>query len=191
VTETARSARDAEVVDAVRRCLAGDREAFRTVVVRFDGPVYRLMVRLCGDPQAARDLTQEALLKAFAALAQYDPTRRFVSWLYRIAINACTDRARALRLELHADLEIGDETLRPDHAIEQREREEILQRALLRLPLDYRLVLVLKDVEGLTYDEIAELLGDSIPALKIRVVRARRRLAERIRKTHPELLPPV
>jgi len=180
-----------DVAQCVRRCLTGEREAYRSIVEHYQSSIYRLALRLTGHPEDARELTQEAFLKAYAALERYDPERRFASWLYRIAINGCVDRIRSRRLELREDLQPEDPAPHPDEALERRENDAIVQRALLRLPVAYRLALVLKDIEGASYSDMSEMLDESIPALKIRVVRARKQLADKIRKMHPGLVPDV
>jgi RNA polymerase sigma-70 factor, ECF subfamily len=174
----------------ITACLGGDKEAFRHLVTRYQGPLYRIAWRILGERTAAHDVAQETFLKAYQALDRYDPSRPFSSWLYRICVNVSIDRRRRSREVAIAELDpphLHD----PTASIESAEAQRAVQACLQRLPDNYRVVLVLKDIEGLDYESITQVLGDSIPALKIRVVRGRARLAQLIRKLYPELLPAV
>jgi len=171
----------------VRACLAGERDAFRPLVERHHGGVLRVAARILGDRIEAQDVAQESFLKAYSALHRYDLERPFVTWLYRIAVNTCLDRRRRRRDVAMPDLEPADGAASADSSLAQHERQVALQRALARLPDDYRTILVLKDIEGLDYESIALILGGSLPALKIRVVRARSKLAVLFKKMYPEL----
>lgn len=174
----------------IAACLEGDKNAFRPLVERYQGALFRIAWRILGDRAAAHDVAQEAFLRAYQALGRYDPARPFGSWLYRIAVNLSIDRRRRSREVAYAELDpphLHD----PTEPIEAAETQRAVQAALQRLPDNYRVVLILKDIEGLDYESIAQVLGDSIPALKIRVVRGRARLAQLMRKLYPELLPAV
>lgn len=174
----------------VERCRAGDREAFRPLVERYHARVFRLTLRIAGERAAAQDLTQEAFLKAYAALTRYDAARPFSSWLFRIAVNLCIDRRRRSREVATPELE-PPHLVDPTDALAQDETRRAVQAALGRLSEKYRVVLILKDVEGMDYQSIAEVLGDSVPALKIRVLRGREQLAKHLRKMYPQLLADV
>ena len=137
-----------------------------------------------------RAAVQEALVKAYRSLSSYDTARPFSTWLYRVCVNTCIDRKRRVR-----DLPTDEPIILVDASQGARlEREDVtraVQHALTRLDETYRVALVLKDVEDLDYETMSEILGESVPALKIRVIRARQRLAKVLRKLHPELVPPV
>lgn len=171
-------------------CRRGNREAFRPLVERYQQIVFRLTLRMLADRGEAQDAAQDTFLKAYASLRRYDTARPFSTWLYRIAVNTCIDRRRQRRDVAVADLEppvLDDGAV----TIERREIRDAVHAALMRLPESYRVVLILKDIEGLDYQSIAQVLGGSVPALKIRVVRGRVKLAQQIRKMYPELAPSV
>ncbi|MBI5509763.1 MAG: sigma-70 family RNA polymerase sigma factor [Deltaproteobacteria bacterium] len=168
-------------------CRQGDRDAFRTIVVRYQPKLYAIALRMLGDRHEAEDVVQEALTKAYVALHRYDPSRPFSTWLYRIAVNACVDRSRKRRREVAVpDLEPATTPIGSDR-LEQAEIIRAVEHALGALPPDYRAVLVLRDIEGLSYAEIAQILSGSIAALKIRVVRGRAMLAAVLKKLYPDL----
>jgi RNA polymerase sigma-70 factor, ECF subfamily len=178
---------DARDQDAVRRTLGGEREAFRLIVERYQAPLVRFGWRMLGDRAAAEDVAQETFVKAYRALARYDVTRSFSTWIYRIAVNTCLDRKRRSREQADDALEVP---VAPEHgkALEQAATARAVQEALVRLPEEYRVALVLKDVEELDYDAMSQVLGESVSALKIRVIRARQKIAKILRKLHPELV---
>jgi RNA polymerase sigma-70 factor (ECF subfamily) len=163
--------------DCIRAVLAGDAEAFGTLVVRYQDEYMRFAVRMLGTRDDADEALQAAFVRAFRALAQCRNPERFGAWLYRIVVNECRTRAtrrgrrerwfvRDEALLLKAPAVVGD-----DAAV----REEI-QRALDRLPPEQREAFVLKYVEELSYEEMAEITGVGISALKMRAKRACRRL---------------
>jgi len=169
---------DAVLVAAI---LAGDVEAFATLVRRYRDAYTRFAIRMLGDREDADDALQSAFVRAYRKLAECDDPARFGAWLYRIVINECrtlaTRRARR-ELRLVRDEEALERALGGDHSTDEIGWREEIQRALGRLDADQREAFVLKHVEELSYDEMAELTGASISALKMRVMRARERLRE-------------
>ncbi|OGO52453.1 MAG: hypothetical protein A2148_02770 [Chloroflexi bacterium RBG_16_68_14] len=186
---------EAELIERSRR---GDLGAFNALVVAYQDRVYNLCLRMLGSPQAAEDASQEAFLSAYRNVAQMrGPSVR--SWLFRIASNTCIDELRRRRrqpqlsLERPAPggdserpLEVADPAAGPEQLALRGELGEALQGELLRLPPDQRLAVVLCDVEGLSYDEIAASMGSSIGTVKSRISRGRARLREALR-ARPEL----
>jgi RNA polymerase sigma-70 factor (ECF subfamily) len=170
-------ASDAHIVAAVRR---GDREAFRILVVRYQDVLYRYALRMTGQADVAADLAQAAFVKAYGNLSRCRDPERFGAWLFRILVNGCKDylkshRRRDASLD-HRPVASAASENDPAAEVERSELRTLLDEALARLPEPQRQAFVLKHVEGLSYEEIAELLGVSIPALKMRVHRAREAL---------------
>ncbi len=168
---------------AIEAVLAGERGAFRVLVDRHHRGVLLLMTRLVGNPSDADDLAQQAFVSAFDALGDFDVERRFSTWLYRIAINLAKDHLKSKKRGETA-LPDGEVThaafagrIGPtDAPAEARELHEQLSGALSQLDFADREIIVLKDIEELSFDEIREITGRPITALKIRAVRARGRL---------------
>jgi RNA polymerase sigma-70 factor, ECF subfamily len=158
--------------------------AFRVLVERHQRAVHAVIYRLVHNVADAEDLSQQAFLSAYDALGSFDRERRFSSWLYRIAINLAKDHLRSKkRSEVSLDEAPATSepmfiapTDSPHQSVEARDRRRSLERALMTLSFDDREILVLKDVEELTFEEIREILRRPITALKIRAVRARKRL---------------
>ncbi len=171
----------------------GSNEAFRELVERYQRPVYSLLVRIVRRPESAEDLAQETFLKAFRALGRFDPSRKFSSWLFKIAHNAALDELRRqggemLSLDAPAGPDEAPMELPADPAAENplerlssREAGRALERAVARLRPQYREVLLLRFAQDLSYDEIAEVLGIPLGTVKIHLFRARAELARAMR----------
>jgi len=165
----------------------GDLDAFNRLVDRFQGTVYSLCLRLLGNPQAAEDATQEAFLSAYRSISRFEGGN-FRSWLLRIAANESKDelrrrsrRDRAGSLDqmfgtLEAPIEVRDPSPGAESELERKELGATLQQALDRLPFDQRQAVVLLDVHGYRYEEIAAMTGSSLGTVKSRIHRARERL---------------
>lgn len=167
---------------------AGDVEAFNQLVVTYQDFAYRLAYRLLADEAAAADAAQEAFICAYWGLHTFQ-AGSFKSWLYRIVINKCYDALRARRRrpavsfdELTDDHVAAAQPLlpapetSPETAVQRHELADLLQRHIARLPIDQRTVLVLSDVHGLTYAEIAEITQLRLGTIKSRLSRGRGRL---------------
>jgi RNA polymerase sigma-70 factor (ECF subfamily) len=166
---------DAEVVV---RVLAGDSAAYAILVGRYRAQFARYAVRMLGNREDAEEALQDAFLRAYRSLAKCDDPVRFGSWLFRILANRCrtagTRRGRRERTFVRDDVALLDAS--EDHPEEQTAWREEIQRALLMLEEDQREAFLLKHVEELGYEEIAELTGVGVSALKMRVKRACERL---------------
>ncbi|PYM86801.1 MAG: hypothetical protein DME09_01310 [Candidatus Rokuibacteriota bacterium] len=175
----------------IAQCLAGDRKAYTLLVERYKELVHDLVYRMIGDAARAEDIAQDAFVKGYLSLRDFRGESRFSTWVCRIAINRCRDLLRRARREvLMPDGPDGepplsesvDEGETPAAALERREREEVLHRALARLPLKYREAVVLRHIEGMEFREVGSLLGIAAGAAKVRTFRGRemlRRLLER------------
>ncbi len=169
----------------------GDLNAFNTLVLHYQDMVFNAALRILGEEEAAADASQEAFLSAFQALPSYRGGS-FKAWLLRIVTNACYDELRRRKRRPTAPLEpqtdqgddlettrwLTDSALTPDQQLEAQELEHAIQHCLDALPTDFRLVVVLADIEGLDYLEIAHALRLPIGTIKSRLARARLRLRE-------------
>jgi RNA polymerase sigma-70 factor (ECF subfamily) len=176
--------RDDEEQSLVRRCLAGDAEAFRPLVQRYQRLTFSVAFRMLGSRADAEDVAQQAFVDAYNALDRFRGEGRahaFSTWLIRIAVNRSKDVLKSKkRTEEPLDRDVGGgeaafahNPVSPEHHASRGEEVRRLEAALLRVPPKYREVLILKDVEELPYEEIRAIVGLPITTLKIRVVRAR------------------
>lgn len=167
--------------EVVARVAAGDRDAFRLLVHRYQDMLFRHALRMTGEHDVAADLVQASFVKAYTNLARCRDPERFGAWLYRILANACKDHLKSKRRK---DVSIEDHThitdlgVSPAADLERAQLRAQLNRAVAALPSSLREAFVLKHVEGRSYEEMAELLETSVPALKMRVHRAREALKE-------------
>ncbi|MGE5550011.1 MAG: RNA polymerase sigma factor [Bacteroidota bacterium] len=179
-------------VDLVVRSQAGDREAFAELVRRYQARLFSFTCRILHDREEALDATQEVFLRAYRALGRYAPSQPFTSWLYTIANNLCIDlirrrRIRALSLSapLGEDetyqLEVPDNTNNPELLFASRETQKAIEAAIASLPYKYRLVTVLRHIQGLSYQEISSITGQPEGTVKAQIFRARRILREKLR----------
>jgi RNA polymerase sigma-70 factor (ECF subfamily) len=172
----------------IAECLQGRTEAFGELVRRYQDRLYHTAYRLMGNAEDAQDVVQEAFLSAYQSLGGFKGDSLFFTWLYRIAVNTAISLKRKQRvvLSIHTGpgpeggIEPADpsESSRPGHALEQAEEERRLQRALDRLSPEHRAVLVLKEIEGQKYEEMAAILGVPIGTIRSRLHRARLELRE-------------
>jgi RNA polymerase sigma-70 factor (ECF subfamily) len=163
----------------IKKCLAGNTEQYSVLVDRYKDMAYNIAFRMSGDADVAKDMAQESFIAAYNALKDFKFNSKFSSWLYRIVVNKCRDHFKAGRETVPVD-DICDYIAGQDPTPEQvmacRQTGDVVQQALNRLPPDYREVIVLKHIEGLDYQEIADALGVSVSALKVRAHRGREML---------------
>jgi RNA polymerase sigma-70 factor (ECF subfamily) len=175
---------DGDDVQLVGRCLAGDTEAFRPLVERYEHVVFNLGLRLLGDREEARDVAQAAFIKVYENLGRYDARFRFYSWLYRIALNECLNvrNRRRQHVPLDPNLPAPD---RPDEGVRQAEVVEQVRGAVMSLSRDYRDVVVLRHFAELSYAEMSAVLQVPEKTVKSRLHTARQRLGERLLSWRP------
>jgi RNA polymerase sigma-70 factor, ECF subfamily len=166
------------LMDLFQRFALGEIDAFETLVRQFQGGIYSWIVRIVRDPGIAEDLTVETLWRAYRARKQFRPDGNFAAWSRRIATNLALDHLRRKRPELRL---VADPTAAPptDHLVEQEIREKI-QQAFRRLPAKLQVTATLALLEEQSYKEIAEALGISVGAVKLRVFRAVRVLRKQL-----------
>jgi RNA polymerase sigma-70 factor (ECF subfamily) len=172
----------------IDECLRGDTAAFGELVHRYQERLYNTVYRLVDNAEDAQDVVQEAFLNAYQSLDRFNRDSRFFTWLYRIAINTAISlkrkqrggRSIEARRNGNGGLEPPDVSAfsQPGHALEQAEEEHRIQAALNRLSPEHRAVLVLKDIEGQKYEQMAEILQVPIGTIRSRLHRARAELRE-------------
>lgn len=174
----------ADAQQQLRRAQAGDRDAIRRLLETHEPQIYRFALRMCDRPEDARDVLQETLLAAFRGLHDFRGEAKLSTWLFQIARSFCS-KARRLRTgeprrmqPLTQVAEQPSDASGPDAVAHAREVGAVLQLALKSLPEHYREVLLLKDVEGLSVEEVADVVGESLAATKSRLHRARLELRQ-------------
>ena len=190
MTQSGAARSDEELAVAASR---GSEAAFRELVERFERPVYALIVRIVRRGEVAEELAQETFVKAWKALARFDPERKFSSWIFKIAHNAALDALRRRKDEaLSLDAPFGDQEAprelpadpRAEDPLERltfRDAGRALEEALGGLRVEYREILLLRFAEGLSYEEIAEVTGSPLGTVKVHIFRGRQELARRMR----------
>ena len=181
----------------VMRCQEDDCEAFDEIVALYKDGIYNYIWRMISNREDAEDLTQEAFVRAFAAIKSFRRESNLRTWLYRIAANLCVDRYRRAGLEKQLVVplaqsrqdesgdstawDLPDSTHDPQHVYERTELQEQIQKALARLPEKLRSVILLLDLEAMSYEEIAETIGCPVGTVKSRIFNARMQLRNLLR----------
>ncbi len=175
----------AEEIQLIARSRSGDTTAFGQLVDQHKGYVLRVCLRLLGNLDDAQDVAQETFLQAFLGLERFREDARFATWLYRIAVHRCQSALRR-RHRLGESLQEGvpDPGLTPEGALLQREQGWRIDRALQRLAPDLRVAVVLRDVLGFSYAEIAETVGIPLGTVKSRISAARWALRRFLEDSH-------
>ena len=173
----------------IKQVLEGDVNAFEGLVKEYEKNVYNLALRMTGDPEDAADMAQDAFIKAYSSLSSFRGDSKFSVWLFRIVSNLCLDflRSRKRRptvsLSVENDegedmeFEIADESQSPETLLEQKLTREAVRRGLDSLPPEQRQILLLREIQGLSYEEIAQVLELETGTVKSRIFRARKRLS--------------
>ena len=181
----------ADDLSLINRFKAGDISAFEEILLRHQDKIYNLCRRMLGNSHDAEDAAQDVFLKAYQNLNRFKPESSLHTWLFRIAVNTCIDYKRKPFFEsLFKTSTEGDvfvierpaDSPSPDRLYESKQIDDAIQLALSRLSAKLRVVIVLKEIEGLPYEEIAEVLDVSIGTVKSRISRAREELKEFLKK---------
>jgi RNA polymerase sigma-70 factor (ECF subfamily) len=165
--------------ELVARSISGDNESFNELILRWERPIYALAYRTIGREEDARDVCQETFLRAFRALPRFRGQAKFSSWLYRIALNLCRDWVRKERrtpvVQAPEDMDLMElaAAAEPSESIEnlvaRKDVTRAVERAMALLPEEQRTAIVLKEYHGLTFQEIADLVGCPLSTVKTRL----------------------
>jgi RNA polymerase sigma-70 factor (ECF subfamily) len=184
--------------ELIRSFQSGEKTAFDQLVIRHKDRIFNLCYRILGDYNEANDYAQETFIKAFKALKGFRFESSFSTWLYRIAVNSCKNRLRSLEKRYQEKmislekpnyqggknpaLEIRDNSPLPDNELERKEKSALIQTAINSLPADQKTVIILRDIDGQSYEEIAETTGLALGTVKSRLARGRMELKNKLRK---------
>jgi RNA polymerase sigma-70 factor (ECF subfamily) len=176
--------------EIVQRCLAGDADAYEGLVERYGGRVYNVALRITHEPESARDCAQDAFIRAYRALHQYDPAYPFGPWLFRITTNVSLNHVQRGRGREITVEELPEDASPPEAgpeltAVSREEVQEVLD-AMAELPPAYRAALTLRHMQELSYQEVADALGIPLGTVKTHLHRARAALKAKLtaRRTH-------
>lgn len=177
-----------EEYSLVRRCQKGDKMAFEALVDRYERKVYSTCYRFLGNEEDAKDAAQDAFLKAYANIRGFQFKSTFSTWIYSIVSHHCMNmlRKRKNEMPLESSALAQDEMnsasypVTPEKVIEQKETQLLVQNALAALPDDYRIVILLRDKDGFSYEEIANMLKTSLPSVKAKLFKARQQLRKKL-----------
>lgn len=186
---------DREVDQAlVERAQKGDKRAFELLVIKYQRKLARLLSRMVRDPAEIEDITQESFIKAYRALPQFRGESAFYTWLYRIAVNTAKNYlvARGRRAptttefsseeaEGFEDAELLRDIATPDAELQTKQIASAVNKAVEALPEELRTAITLREIEGLSYEEIAQMMDCPIGTVRSRIFRAREAIAEKIR----------
>lgn len=173
----------------VRSILDGDVNAYELLVKEYEKSVYNLALRMVGNSEDAADMSQEAFIKAYNSLTSFRGDSKFSVWLYRIVSNVCLDfirsrkRKQTMSLSTEDDdgdsveMDIADNTQSPERLMEKQLTRDAVRRGLASMPPIQREILLLREIQGLSYDEIAEVLNLEAGTVKSRIFRARKKLS--------------
>ncbi|MBU8870854.1 MAG: sigma-70 family RNA polymerase sigma factor [Gemmatimonadales bacterium] len=177
----------------IQRCKRGEEPAFAEILGRYKGAIYNLCYRMTRNGEDARDLAQEVFIKVFSLLDRFDESYAFSSWLFRIATNHCIDHLRRNRLRFLSleggvgkdgqeyELQFPGTEPGPDTVLQRKEAMERLEEVIADLPPHYRVIIMLRHDQQLSYDEIAEVLQMPLGTVKARIHRARNLLIQMLK----------
>jgi len=188
--------------DLVKTYIDGNPDAFAILVQRYQNRLYKLAYMMLGNESDAEDVVQDVMITVYQKLASYKSRASFFTWLYRITLNRCRDRLRRKKLvsllfyhpngadtEIeHADTRVSKIDNPIWDALHQSEINRIVEKYMLELNPVYRQIIILRDIEGLTYDEICKIMGLSMSAMKSKLFRARNQLRQKLMPFREELL---
>ena len=178
----------------IERASGGDPEAFNRLMEHHERRMYAVALRMCANREDAQDCLQEAMLRVYRAIGSFKGESSFSTWVYRITMNTCLDELRRRKNKQSASLDDlldegwapADDSGSPEKHAVRAETARILRQTIQELPDDMRAAVVLRDIQGYTYEEIAKILDINVGTIKSRISRGREKLREKLRKK-PEL----
>ncbi|MDR2656983.1 MAG: sigma-70 family RNA polymerase sigma factor [Oscillospiraceae bacterium] len=170
----------------IKRAQNGDSEAYEQLILPMEQRIYTLCYRITNNREDAFDCAQEVMLRAYRAIGEYRFHASFATWVYRITTNVCLDMIRRRRIKPFVSLEgmmdagfsVTDRSNNPQEILERNDLNQTLKECIARLPLDMRTAIILRDIQGLTYEEVAQVLRLNLGTVKSRISRARERLRQ-------------
>ncbi len=177
-----------EIISAI---LEGDKNAFEDLVRLYENKIYNLALKWTGDPQDALDVSQEVFLRVYRFLPSFKNRSSFGTWIYRIAINVCRDVLSKKHENVFSlddddgefETQIPDIRYSPENDFERRQIKETLKEGILSLDEAHKAVIIMRDVNGMTYEEIAQTLEINVGTVKSRLARAREKLRKKLTKS--------
>ncbi len=180
--------------DLLARIAEGDEYAFETLVHRHETSILNLAYRFIGDRNQAKDLAQEVFLRVWQAAGSYKPEAKFTTWIYRITANLCFNELKSARRkkllqflrfesdqEARSEEDLPDRSPSPEQVLLARERSRQITKALQSLPENQRMAIILRRYDDMAYEEIARILGCSLPAVESLLVRAKEALQKKLK----------
>ncbi len=182
-------------INLIKKCVDGDLKSFDQLISRYERNAFAMALRYLGNYDDASDVTQEALIKVYKNISKFRFEASFTTWLYRIVINTAKDFLKKKNREKVVSIddtqkEFKDEN-KDQNPQEHTERQEVkseVHRALEKISENYRMVIVLKDIQGFTYDQISEMLEIPIGTVRSRISRGRVELKKEILRSNPDIL---
>ena len=173
----------------IERASRGDAQAFNALMGMHEKRMYAVAVRMCGNYDDAQDCLQEAMLRVYRAISGFKEQSSFSTWVYRITMNTCLDELRRRKnrpnTSLDGLLDTGwspsDDRETPEQHAVRSEQRELLEKLIAALPEDMRAAIVLRDIQGMSYDDIAAALNTNVGTVKSRISRGREKLREKIK----------
>jgi RNA polymerase sigma-70 factor (ECF subfamily) len=178
--------------ELVKRVQKGDKGAFDLLVLKYEQKIVNLVMRYVRDPELALDISQEAFIKAYRALPRFRGDSAFYTWLYRIAVNTAKNYLAAQRrrpMDIELDMQDPDqyglhaklkETDTPEGLTISQELQEVLERAIEALPDDLRTAIILRELDGMSYEEIAQTMDCPVGTVRSRIFRARDAIGKKV-----------
>lgn len=171
----------------IDRAIKGDASAFNELLSAHERKLYAVCLRMCGNHEDAQDCLQEAMLRVYRSISGFKGQSSFSTWLYRVAMNTCLDELRRRKNKPSTSLDTlidagwspADGSATPEHSMLADEKRREIQAVISELPEDMRSAVVLRDIEGFSYDEIADILNINVGTIKSRISRGREKLREK------------
>ncbi|MGI6586487.1 MAG: sigma-70 family RNA polymerase sigma factor [Lutisporaceae bacterium] len=180
----------------IKKSQSGDVESFELLISSYDKRAYNIAYRIMGNEEDAKDMAQEALFRVFKSLKDFKGQAAFSTWLYRIVTNVCLDELRRRKNEkyvsidstIHTDsgelhMELCSDKETPENIYERVEQRELIKNAIKEMSEDYRSVIILRDIQGFSYEEISVILDCSLGTVKSRINRARTMLRDKLKQS--------
>lgn len=178
----------------IKKCASGNLKAFDELIEKYEKTAYNIALRILKNPEDAMDVSQEAFIKVFKSIKTFNFESAFSTWLYRIVTNTCLDFIRKRNSNVYSidnpiqtdegeiERDIPDESNSPEELLEKKLTQELINNSINKLEENHRIVIILRDIQGFSYEEISKILDCSMGTVKSRINRARRSLKDIIIK---------